>query len=215
LGRKAEPTQYWEVEAELEVFTPLGFSVMIDEYKEKTKKIKEVRVDNFVMEVDGKQMVCFDTGKRLKGWIRQTLATVKGKASVITDRSQHGLWCKSQPDVGFVPIAELSELKGMTRPDNVTRDLTLPEGLEVYPHHEYGLADGGKRSFTAFFYTLPPPRKLNASITSFVKGIDPDFIQDLCNTIGQHAGLGDRHSQAGMGLFKLLNWDMKENRQIA
>jgi hypothetical protein len=215
MARKAEPTQYWEAEVELQVFTQLGFSVMIDEFKEKSVKIKEVRMDNFVYEHDGKQMVCFDIGKRLKGWIRQTLATVKGKSSVITDRSQHGLWCKSKPDVGFIPIAELSELQGMTRPDNVTRELKLPEGMTVYPQHEYGLADGGKRSFTAFFYTLPPPRILHASITSFVKGIDPDFIKDLCETIGQHAGLGDRHSQAGMGLFKVNSWDMKEERQIA
>lgn len=214
MSRQREPTNYWKAHVTLETISPLGFSAVIDEYKdpELGKKVKEVRIEHFSN--DGN--VIFDVGKRLKGWLRQSLATVRGETSVVVKRSQHGLWCKSLPTVGFVEIGGLSELVGLKRPDGVTRDLKLPEGLETYPFHDYGLADGGKRSFTAYFYHLPPPRTLQAEVVSFVKGIDHKFIQKkILKLIGQHAGIGDRHSQAGMGLFELKTWELKEEMEIA
>ncbi len=150
----------------------------------------------------------------MKGWIRQTLVTVRGKSSVVTERSQHGLWCKSLPMVGFVEIGDINELQGK-REDSVTRDLILPGQFKTYPDHDYGLAEGGKRSFTAYFYTLDPPRKMEFEVVSFVKGIEHEFIEEILRTIGKDAGIGDRHSQAGMGLFELVEWKIELEKDIA
>lgn len=178
--------------------------------KEKRSKVKTIDVSGFT---NGNE-VMFDSGKRIRGLLKEHVATVAGKSSVLSKRAQHGLRARSLPKFGMNPIGEVNELKGTEDPHEEIVEHELPEGIEVYPFCEYGMAKDG-HAFVSKYYLLPPPRTLKAEIISFCKGLEPEFVETILRKIGQYAGLGDRHSQGSFGLFKVNKFELKESEVIA
>lgn len=204
---KVTARSMWHAEAELEI-DRLALSV---QYIEKGKGSKKKR---YLVPTDwlDEDKIVFDAGKRLKGWLKEQVATMK---SSWKDRIQYGVVCKSLPNAGYVPIAELKDIapsrNWISFQHKDEYDFNgLPE-----PNVEVVITDRGTSVF-ALHYVLNHPITVKVAIYSFAYGIRPENVEEWLTTLGKIKGLGDMHnSSAGYGCFEVKSFNIVEEKELS
>lgn len=202
MSRRARIPEYWEAEAELEV-SNIAFTVPYDERREGSRTIRTFK-PTFIK--DGNVM--FDVGKKLRGWVKEQVRTVKPSAF---EAVQYGFKAFSLPNAGEVPIAEAGELVGDDNfPEKFRSQYEVPNGFS-YPFMETIILKDSKsiKSTFSFYYLLPKTVKLKVNLFCFARNITPEVIEDLMQKLGGYTGLGDRHAH-GYGNFRLINFKCKK-----
>jgi hypothetical protein len=206
--RQVTPGSKWHVEVELEV-ERLALSVQYVQ-KGQGSKVKRILVPTEWLDVDEKTII-WDAGKRLKGWLKEQVVTMKPSWR---DRIQNGVVCLSLPTHGFNPIAKLEDIapsrNWRTFSHREEYDLNgLPEpNVEVIRNTE------GKTIF-AFHYVLSKPVTVKVAIYSIAGGVRPESVEGWLREIGPMKGLGDMHtSSTGYGLFTLKSFKVAEEKEL-
>lgn len=199
---RAKIPEYWEAVAELEIEN-IAFTVPYDETGKGSRKIRTFRPD--FLDKDGKVM--FDVGRKLRGWMKQTVGTIKPSAG---DVIRYGFKAYSFPDGGGVPIANKGELIGASDddfPESFKKDYNSPSGLPFPCRETIVVKEAGKtRSTFSFHYVLPKKVRVKVKMFCFGRNITADGVRDLMTKLGEFTGLGDMSSQ-GYGHFKVLKFD--------
>lgn len=205
---KVTARNMWHAEVELEV-ERIALSVQYDERGKGSVK-KRYLVPTDWLDVD-KKTIMFDAGKRLKGWLKEQVATMKTSWK---DRIQYGVVCKSLPTAGYIPIASLEDIAPArnwhTFPHREDYDLNgLPE-----PNVEVVLTAEG-RSIFALHYVLKKPVTVKVAIYSFAYGVRTEIVEEWLKVLGVVKGLGDMHnSSAGYGTFTIKSFKMAEEKEL-
>ena len=205
---KIASREKWKAEVELEI-ERLALSVQYVE-RGAGSKAKRVLVPTDWLDEDGK--IVFDVGKRLKGWLKEVVATMK---PTWKDRIQYGVVCKSLPTPGYVPIATLKDVlpsrNWKSFAHQAAYDLSgLPE-----PNVEMILTEKGTSVF-AMHYVLSRPITGKCAIYGFAQGVTPEICEEWLNELGEVRGLGDKHSSSeSYGTFKLKEFKIIEKKEIA
>lgn len=198
--RISKPTYIWEAETELELQN-LAVACQYDEVKRGNRTVRVLRIP--AMKEDGN--IYFDVGKRLRGWMKEQVKTIKPSA---LDYIQYGLYCQTLPTVGEMKIATKKDLIGDKQfPESQKINYELPDGLE-YPFMDIIITDGGKSVYSQY-YIMEKPMKLKAKISCFGRNITPESIEGLLQKLGRIKGLGDKHSTGIYGLFTLKHFKAK------
>lgn len=198
----------WRADVELEI-ERLALSVQYIE-KGKGSSKKRFLVPTDWLEKDGKTVV-FDVGKRLKGWLKDVVATMK---STWKDRIQYGVVCKSLPQAGYVPIASLDDIAPSRNWDSFQHKVDYDLNKLPKPNVEVIITERGTSIF-ALHYVLNKPVTVKASIYCFAYGIEPESVKTWLKEMGPIKGLGDMHSSsAGYGCFKVKSFKVVEEKEI-
>jgi hypothetical protein len=204
---KITARKMWAAEVELEI-SRLALSVQYIE-KGSGSRAKRVLVPTDWLNEKGE--IVFDIGKRLKGWLKEQVMTMK---PTWRDKVQYGIVCKSQPNPGYVPIATLKDIEPSRNWGSFQHkdeyDLNgLPE-----PNVETILTRDG-RSVFSFHYVLNKPITCKATIYCFAGGITPESVEEWLKTLGKFKGLGDLHNtSAGYGTFEVKSFKLLEEKEI-
>lgn len=207
-ARKAEPRQIWEADATMHV-EKLAFSVQYIEHGKGSQSKRYITPLDW-LDLDKKSIV-FDTGKRLKGWLKQQAYSLGGDTR--RDAVSYGVVCKSLPEPGYVKIGELSDIAQSRTWDSFQKKDDY--NLNGFPAPEVAamLSKEG-RSIFAMWYIIQKPIDLSAKIFSFGRGLRPDLIKNWLETVGIN-GLGDKHNASeGYGSFTLKDWKFLGERPI-
>ena len=205
---KVTSRQKWKAEVELEVSRP-ALSVQYIEKGAGSKK-KRYLVPTDWLDPDGN--IVWDVGKKLKGWLKEQVATMKTSWK---DRIQYGIVCKSLPEPGYVPIAKLEDISPSRNWHTFSKtdqyDLNdLPE-----PNVELIRTEKGMTIF-AFHYVISKLIIVKAVIYGFAYGVTPEVVEGWLRDLGDIKGLGDMHnSSAGYGCFQLKEFKLLEEKEIA
>lgn len=199
----------WHAETELEI-ERLALSVQYVE-RGRGSNIKRYLTPTDWLAED-RETIVWNSGKRLKGWLKAQVTTMK---SSWKDRIQHGVICKSLPEVGYVPISKLEDIlssrnwSSFQHKDNY--DLNdLPE-----PTVEVIITDQG-RSIFGMHYVLGKPVNVKVAIYGFAYGVHWKIVEEWMKTLGEIRGLGDMHSSSeGYGTFKVLDYHLVEEKEIS
>jgi len=205
---KVTARKVWKAEVELEI-ERLALSCQYVEKGQGSSK-KRFLVATDWLDKD-KQTIVWDSGKRLKGWLKQQIATMK---SSWKDRIQYGIICKSTPQAGYVPTANIKDIEPSRNWHSFQHaedyDLNgLPEpNIEVIMTEQ-------KRSIFAMYYVLNKQIKVKVEIYSYAYGIYPEIVEEWLRTLGSIHGLGDMHnSSEGFGCFKVLDFKVVEEKKL-
>jgi hypothetical protein len=196
----------WRAEVELEI-ERLALAV---QYVEKGSGSKKKRYLTPTDWLDGDQIV-LDVGKRLKGWLKEQVMTMK---TSWRDKIQYGVVCKSLPQAGYVPIAELKDIAPSRNWDSFQyKDEYDLNGLPK-PNVEVIITDRG--SIFALHYVLNKPITVKSAIYCFAHGVNSESVEEWLRSLGQVKGLGDLHnSSAGYGTFKVNSFKLVEEEELA
>jgi len=199
---------FWRAEVELKI-ERLALSVQYIE-KGKGSRKKRYLVPTDWLADDGETII-FDVGERLKGWLKEQVATMK---SSWKDRVQYGVVCKSLPNPGYVPIAKLEDIAPSRNWNSFQhKDEYELNGLPE-PNVELVVTDRG--SIFALHYVLNKPVTVKAEIYSFAQGITPENVEEWLRVLGRVKGLGDMHnSSAGYGTFEVKSFKVIEEKELA
>jgi len=206
---RVAPRSVWHVETELEI-ERLALSVQYIE-KGQGSKLRRCLVPTDWLAEDKKTIV-WNAGKRLKGWLKETVATMKPSWR---DKIQYGVVCKSLPNAGYNPIATISDIAPSRTWQTFQRkdeyDLNgLPE-----PEVEVIITERGQSIF-AMHYVLAKPVKVGVTIYGFAQGIHWQTIKEWMQKLGEIRGLGDKHSSSeGYGTFKVLKFKKIKEEEIS
>ena len=206
---KVTARKVWKAEAELEINRLALSCQYIEKGRGSSKKRFLVATD--WLDKDG-ETILWDVGKRLKGWLKQQIATMKTSWK---DRIQYGMICKSTPKAGYVPIAKLTDIEPSRNWHSFqhAEDYTL-NGLPE-PNVEVIMTEQ-KRSIFAMYYVLKEPIKLKVQIFSYAYGVYPEIVEEWLRTLGSIHGLGDLHnSSEGFGCFHVLDFKVVEDKELA
>jgi hypothetical protein len=206
---KVQARKVWQAEVELEI-ERLALSVQYIE-KGQGSRLKRYLVPTDWLDKDGETIV-WDAGKRLKGWLKSVVATMK---PTWKDRVQHGIVCKSLPNSGFIPIAKLSDIAPSRNWHSFQhKDMYDLNGLPE-PNVEVITTEKGGSIFS-MYYVLSKPVKVKVAIYGFAQGITWQNVKEWMETLGQIRGLGDKHtSSEAYGTFKVLSFELKEEKEVA
>jgi len=198
---KIESRKRWDAEVEVEIEN-LALAVQYVEAGRGSEQKRYLVPTDWLAE--DKETIVFDVGKRLKGWLKEVVATMKPS---MKDRVQYGIAVKSLPKVGHVPIAKLSDIRpSKTWHSFAKKDIydlnKLPE-----PDVEVILTqDKMKSTIFALHYVLNKPVTAKAVIYCLgVSGLHPTSIQQWLEMLGSLKGLGDMHN-AGYGCFTVKSF---------
>lgn len=206
---KVTARSMWYAEAELEI-ERLALSCQYVEKGSGSKQKRCLVATDWLG--DDKETIVWDIGKRLKGWLKEQVMTMK---TTWKEKVQYGMVCKSLPKTGYIPI---SKLEGIAPPRNWASfqhkeeyDLNgLPE-----PNVEVILTEQG-RSIFAFHYILKNPIMVKVAIYCFASGIRPEVVEEWMRTLGKVKGLGDLHnSSAGYGCFEVKGFKLVEEKELS
>lgn len=206
---KVSPRKVWKADIDLEI-ERLALSV---QYIEKGKGSSKNRhlVPTDWLDDDG-ETILFDVGKRLKGWLKEQVATMK---SSWKDRVQYGVVCKSLPEPGYVPIANLNDIAASRNWESFQKKEDYVLGDLPAPNVEMIITERGSSIF-AMHYVLQNPVSVKARIYCFAYGIRPDSVKEWLETLGEIKGVGDMHSaSAGYGCFKLKSFKIVEEKELS
>jgi hypothetical protein len=198
VSRRARIPEYWEAEVELEI-SNVAFTIPYDERRVGSRAIRTFKPRCIK---DGK--VLFDVGKKLRGWIKEQVRTVKPSAF---EAVQYGFKAFSLPEAGEVPIADAKELIGDDDfPEKFRSEYEVPNGLP-YPFMETIMIKDSKsiKSTFSFYYVLPKAVRVKAKLFCFARNITPEVVKDLMDKLGGYTGLGDRHAH-GYGNFRVISF---------
>ena len=200
---KISGRQMWCAEVDL-VIHRIALSAQYIE-KGKGSTIKRFLVATDWLDTD-KRTVMFDVGKRLKGWLKEQVMTMKPS---LRDRIQYGVICKSLPETGFNPIATIDDFMP-------SRNWESFKGYDQYdlnglpaPNVECIQTQKGMSIF-AMHYVIKKDVEVKARIYCFAQ-IPVSAMESWLKTLGQVKGLGDKHnSSEGYGCF-----DVKDFHQVS
>lgn len=158
---------------------------------------------------DGKTIV-WDVGKRLKGWMKDVVVTMK---SSWKDKIQYGIVCKSLPQAGYIPIANIEDIQPSRNWDSFQKKDDYSLGSLPKPNEEMVMNERGEQIF-AFHYVLNKNISTKALIHCFAP-IEPEVVKMWLKEIGPIKGLGDLHSSSeGYGCFSLKSFKIIEQKEI-
>jgi hypothetical protein len=195
--KKAEPSILWYANVELEVYD-LGFAVEYDEQKIANRNVRVFRPSW----LDGNN-VMWDTGKRVRGWIKEQVKNIRPS---YVDLIQHGIIVKSLPKEGLIKAGEKKDIVGdkdlKTFPLKEKENYLPPDGMD-YPFMDTVVTESGSSVFS-FYYRLPKAFKTGCEIFCNITKITPEGIENLMRELGPIYGIGDRR----LGHFKVLKFDV-------
>ena len=205
---RIESRKVWQAEVELAI-SRLALSVQYVEKGIGSQRKRCLTATDW-LDKDG-QTIILDVGKKLKGWLKEVVGTMKQSAK---DKIQYGLVSKSLPQPGYIPIAKITDIASSTNWASFQHvgeyDLHgLPEpNVEV-------MQTPDKRTIFALHYVLDKVITVKATIYCFAHGISAESVKDWLETLGPVKGLGDLHSSsAGYGTFTLKSFVLKGEREL-
>lgn len=157
-----------------------------------------------------KKTVIFDVGKRLKGWLKEQIFTLKPS---LRDKIQFGVICKSLPETGFNAIATIEDFEP-SRSWESFKDANKYDlnGLPA-PNVEC-IQTQTKTSIFAMHYVIHKDVEVKARIYCFAQIAD-SAMESWLKTLGQIKGLGDKHnSSEGYGCFDVKDFHMIKTEEI-
>jgi len=192
---------------ELEVFKPALSVQYVEKGTGSSKKRHLVPTDW----LDGNGNIVWDVGKKVKGWLKEQVATMK---SSWKERIQYGVVCKSLPEPGYVKIATI---KDIAPPRNWhTFSNTDQYDLNDMPEPNVEVVKTDRGSVFAFHYVLLNPITVKCLIYSFAYGVTPKVVEGWLRDLGEIKGIGDMHnSSAGYGCFTVKAFEVLEDKEIA
>lgn len=200
---KLEKSHYWKASVEIEA-SNIAFSTAIVVHR------KGLRIDS--IEVAEHQSwlrdsnILFDSGKRIKGWLKEQIKTMKPSMSDKLRYSLSGNSIDSKNTIfGCVPIAKLADLEGLEKFEGDV-ECKKPDKYKKFPFKNTFVGEN-KQYVNNYYYTLPKTAKLEAEIFCWTKDFSHKDCKAILETFGSGMGIGDMHSQ-GYGKFTLLNFNV-------
>lgn len=162
------------------------------------------------LDQDGNTII-WDVGKRLKGWLKQQIATMK---SSWRNRIQYGVVCKSLPEPGYNAIGELSDILPSINWHSFSERSNYEVNELPEPNVEQ-ITTEKKRSLFTLHYVLGKQIHVSAEIYCYAYGVHPESMEDWLRTLGIVHGLGDMHnSSAAYGTFSVKKFEITEDKEI-
>lgn len=198
----------WSAEVELEI-ERLALNVQYVEHGRGSAK-KRCLVSTDWLDADG-ETILFDVGKRLKGWLKEQVATMKPSWR---DKIQYGIVCKSLPKPGYTPIAKIKNIGPSKNWANFQHKEEYNLGNLPEPNVEVIQTEDG-RSVFSLHYVLNRAIIVKAAIYCFAQGINSESVKEWLETLGQIKGLGDMHSSASSyGTFTVKSFKVTQEKEI-
>ena len=193
---KLEKSHYWKALVEIEA-SNIAFSTAIIVHR------KGMRIDS--IEVASHQSwlndnnILFDNGKRMKGWVKEQVKTMKPSLS---DKLRYSLSGNSINGgnlvFGRVPVADVECKK--------------PDKFKTFPFKNTFVGEN-KQYVNNYYYLLPKEIHLKAELFCWTKDFSHKDCKAILETFGSGMGVGDMHSQ-GFGKFKLLNFNVIQEGDV-
>lgn len=197
----------WKAEVELEIERIALNCQYIEKGRGSQKKRHLVPTD--WLDEDGN--IVWDVGKRVKGWLKEQVATMKKSWK---ERVQYGIVAKSLPQPGYVPIATIKNLAPSRNWHTFRKQGEYELGELPEPNFELIRTEKGASVF-ALHYVLNKPITVKCHIYGFAYGITPENVEQWMRELGIIKGLGDMHnSSAGYGCFTVKNFKVLEDKEI-
>lgn len=206
---KLEKSHYWKAKIELEVQN-LAFSSVIN------KTRKGMRIDSLELSPHQSWIknddIIFDIGKRVKGWIKEQIKTIKPSLAEKLKYSFTGNSILNNNVVfGHIPIAKINQLSGLEVPEDDIL-FKLPATFKLYPFRNVFVGEN-KNYVNQYYYLLETPIKLSTEVFCWTKDFTPDDFKNMLAVFGAGMGIGDLHSQ-GYGKFKLISFEKTEEKDF-
>jgi len=205
---KVESRDVWKAKAKLRL-NRVAFSLQYKEVGHGTAK-RRIVIPTGWLGQDGKT-IRFDVGKRLKGWLKEQMTTVKPS---LVPRVQYGVVCRSLPKVGMVQVATIDDVA----PSRTWASFKDAENYDLdgkpEPEAEFLISKDG-RSVSALYYVLGKPIEVEVEIQSFANGVRSEAVENWLRTLGSMKGLGDKHNVSeAFGTFEVLSYEVTERKEL-
>lgn len=206
---KLEKSHYWKAIVEIEA-SNIAFSTAILVHR------KGMRIDSIeIVEHQSwlkDRNIFIDSGKRIKGWVKEQVRTMKPS---LADKLRYSLSGNSidgnNTIFGYVSIATLDDIDGL---DEFEGDVECrkPKNFNKYPFKNTFVGEN-KQYVNNYYYTLPKKVNLKAELFCWTKDFSHKDCKAIIETFGSGMGIGDMHSQ-GYGKFKLLNFNVTQEGDV-
>lgn len=201
---KLEKSHYWKAVAEIQA-TNIAFSTYISVHRKgmRVDSVELVSSQSWLKDTD----IMFDVGKRMKGWIKEQVKTMKPS---LGDKLRFSLAANSislenKVIFGQVKIGDIKELSGLSKAPT-EEEFKKPDMFTTYPFKNVFVGEN-KRYVNSYYYILPKDVKLKAELFCWTKDFTPKDCKAMLETFGSGIGIGDLHTQ-GYGKFQLLNFEV-------
>jgi len=206
---KLEKSHYWKALVEIEA-SNIAFSTAIVVHR------KGMRIDSIEVATHQSWLkdnnILFDSGKRMKGWIKEQIKTMKPS---LADKLRYSLSGNSidgkNTIFGHVPIATLDDIEGLQEFEGDV-ECKKPDTFKMYPFKNTFVGEN-KQYVNNYYYLLPKNVHLKAEIFCWTKDFSHKDGKAILETFGSGMGIGDMHSQ-GFGKFKLLNFNVIQEGDV-
>jgi hypothetical protein len=206
---KLEKSHYWKASVEIEA-SNIAFATAVIVHR------KGMRIDSIEIAEHQSWLkdsnILFDSGKRIKGWIKEQVKTMKPS---LADKLRYSLSGNSINDnniiFGHVPIGTLDDIGGLQEFESDV-ECKKPDKFETYPFKNTFVGEN-KQYVNNYYYTLPKQAHLKSEIFCWTKDFSHKDCKTILETFGSGMGIGDMHSQ-GFGKFKLLNFNVIQEGDI-
>lgn len=179
----------------------------------------------------------FDVGASLKGWLVYEARNVSSARGDLINRIDKGVFCVSVHEgavvKGMVPVGTVDQLVGDPSLQPTEKDYTfvdehvetlsiytfakhdyvLPAGLSIFPKTTFITEKGAAKAY--FYYGTAAPLLMEVEINSHAYKVTPKSLQQLLKTLGPSHGLGPRHKLGVHGTFKLRDWEVLHEENVA
>lgn len=206
---KLEKSHYWKALVEIEA-SNIAFSTAIVVHR------KGMRIDS--IEVAEHQSwlrdsnILFDSGKRLKGWVKEQIKTMKPSLADKLRYSLSGNSVDSNNTIfGYVPVAALDDVEGLEEFEGDV-ECKKPDNFKKFPFKNTFVGEN-KQYVNNYYYTLPKKVHLKAELFCWTKDFSHKDCKAILETFGSGMGIGDMHSQ-GYGKFTLLNFNVTQEGDV-
>lgn len=206
---KLEKSHYWKASVEIKA-NNIAFATVVNVHRKGNRiDYTEIAKDQSWLKDNN---VLFDTGKRLKGWIKEQARTMKPS---LADKLRYSLSGNSidsdKISFGYIKIATLDDLDGLTESDG-QEECKKPDKYKFYPYRNVFVGEN-KKYVNSYYYLLPKSVTLKGEIFCWTKDFTPKDCEAMLKTFGTGMGIGDHHSQ-GFGKFELVKFEVKEEGDI-
>ncbi len=207
---KLEKSHYWKAFVEIEA-SNIAFSTATIVHR-KGMRIDSIEVASHQSWLDDNNIL-FDSGKRMKGWVKEQIKTMKPS---LADKLRYSLSGNSIEGnnllvFGRVPISTLDELEGLAEFEGDV-ECKKPDKFKKYPFKNTFVGEN-KQYVNNYYYLLPKEVHLKAELFCWTKDFSHKDCKAILETFGSGMGVGDMHSQ-GFGKFKLLNFNVIQEGDI-